>query len=154
MIFENYLSATAGQRFDPPIRFDLVPVKAHDLLEGAASQEIDFFFSNPGLFTCVGIDTGAQPLVTANSRLQARGHTFELDDFGGVIATRADRDDIGSIYDLKGKVIGADSIAVLNGAQTQFFEMVSAGMSYVMDPKKIEFTYNQHKVSIGQLAEV
>lgn len=146
-IFQHYLTETAGRRFDPPIQFEMIPVNSWDLMNGAEAEEVDFFFANPGLFTCVGINAGAQPLVTATSRVKVRGHTFDLDVFGGVIATREDRDDIDTIYDLKGKIIGAQSIAVLNGGQTQFYEMVTAGMSYVMDPKQVVFTYNQNAVS-------
>jgi hypothetical protein len=79
-------------------------------------------------------EVGAQPLVTIISRLEARGHTYELDVFGGVMATRADNDEINSIYDLKDKIIGAGDINQIMGGQLQFYEMEKAGMSYVMDP--------------------
>lgn len=106
---------------------------------GIANREIDFFVANPGLFTCIGIESGAQALATTTARLEVRGHTFDLDVYGGVIATREDRDDINTIQDLKDKIIGAGSISMVNAAQTQFYEMVRAGMSYVMDPKQVSF---------------
>jgi hypothetical protein len=88
--------------------------------------------------------------VTTVARLEVRGRTFDLDVFGGVIATQADNDEINSILDLKDKIIGAGSISMVNAAQTQFYQMVRAGMSYVMDPKQVVFTHNQIEVVDGK----
>lgn len=60
-----------------------------------------------------------------------------------MIVTRADRDDINSIGDLKGKVIGASEIGNFAGAQVQFYSMWAAGMDYIMDPKQVVFTGTQ-----------
>mgnify|MGYP005847609343 CR=1 FL=1 len=135
-VFEDYLTATAGQRFEPPIKFEMVPVTSWDLYNGVENKEFDFFASNPGLFTCIGMETGAQALATFVSRLKVREHTFDLDVYAGAIITREDRDDINTIYDLKDKIIGAGSISMTSAALTQFYEMRIAGMSYVMDPKQ------------------
>ena len=40
--FEAYLSATAGQRFDPPIEFELVPVEFNGLFEAVEDESVDF----------------------------------------------------------------------------------------------------------------
>ena len=80
-----------------------------------------------------------------------RGHTYELDVFGGVIAARADNDDVNTITDLKGKIIAGGSISMIMAAQLQFYEMEKAGMSYVMDPKQVVFTGNQFDVVNGLL---
>lgn len=64
-----------------------------------------------------------RPLATVISRLEARGHTYELDVAGGVIATRADNDEINSITDLKDKIIGAGSVSQILGGQVQLYDM-------------------------------
>ena len=58
-IFQEYLTATAGQRFVPPIEFEVVPVTSWELTAGALEEELDFFTSNPGMYSCMGLLTGA-----------------------------------------------------------------------------------------------
>lgn len=119
--FADYLTQTAGQRFDPPIEFEMVPVNFQGLFDAVESQEIDLFYANPGIYSCVGVEKGAQPLVTIVSRLEVRGHSYELDVFGGVMFARADNDDIEGITDLRDKIIGAGSISMINAGQLQFY---------------------------------
>lgn len=112
-VFSDYLTATAGQRFDPPLQFEMVPVTFQGLFDAVEKEEIDFFYANPSIYSCVGTEVGAQPLVTITSKLEVRGHSYELDVFGGVIFTRAGNDEINTILDLKDKIIGAGSISMM-----------------------------------------
>ncbi|CAB9502908.1 activated protein kinase catalytic subunit alpha-1 [Seminavis robusta] len=149
--FGEYLTATAGNRFDPPITFEMVPVTFQELFDKVATEDIDFFYANPGIFSCVGTEVGAQPIATIVSRLEVRGHEYELDVFGGVIFTRADNDDINTIQDLQDKIIGAGAMSQVMAGQVQFYEMLKAGMSYIMDPKQVVFAYDQTKLVHGVL---
>ena len=63
--------------------------------------------------------TGAQPLATIVSRLEVRGHAYDLDVFGGVMFARADNDGVSAITDLKDKIIGAGAISMIMAAQLQ-----------------------------------
>lgn len=126
--YAEYLTATAGQRFDPPIRFEMKPVNFQGLFDAVETEEIDFFYANPGIYSCVGVETGAQPLVTIVSRLDVRGYSYDLDVFGGVMFARADNDGVKGILDLKDKVIGAGAISMIMAAQLQFYEMEVAGL--------------------------
>ena len=74
---------------------------------------------------------GATALVTAVKRKKVRDKVFDLDVYGGVIAVRADNQEIFSIYDLKDKIIAAGAIIDLMGGQMQIYELFQAGMSYV-----------------------
>ena len=130
--FAEYLTATAGQRFDPPIQFEMVPVNFQGLFDSVESQEADLFYADPGIYSCVGVEQGAQPLATIVSRLTVRGHMYDLDVFGGVMFVRADNDEINGVVDLRDKVIGAGAISMIMAAQLQFYEMGLAGLSYVM----------------------
>ena len=40
-VFSDYLTATAGQRFDPPIEFEMVPVSFQGLFDAVAKEEIE-----------------------------------------------------------------------------------------------------------------
>jgi hypothetical protein len=77
---------------------------------------------------------------------------FDLDVYGGVIATRFDNDEIDTIADLKNKIIGAGAIVDLMGGQMQIYEMQKNGMSYVNDPKQVIFMKDQDLVVEGILS--
>ncbi|CAB9496917.1 activated protein kinase catalytic subunit alpha-1 [Seminavis robusta] len=151
-IFGEYLTATAGRRFTQPIQFEMVPVTFQGLFDAVEQEEIDFFYSNPGIYSCIGVEVGAQPLATIIARLDVRGTVYDLDVFGGVIATHKSNRDINTIHDLKGKIIAAGSISMILAGQVQFYEMEKAGMSYVMDPAQVVFTGNQFDVVKGILS--
>lgn len=151
LTFAKYLTATAGRRFDPPIEFEIFPTSFEGLFEAVEVEDIDFFYVDPGAYSCIGIEHGAQPLATIVSRLEVRGHTYDLDVFGGVMFTLADNDDINFVTDFKDKIIGAGGISMLMAGQLQFYEMEMAGLSYVMDPKQVVLTGNQADVVHGVL---
>ena len=101
MTFAAYLTETAGKRFDPPIEFEMAPATMEQIYHGVEEETVDFFYSDPGLYSCVGVEHGAQPLATVISRLEARGHSYDLDVYGGVIFAKVDNDDISTILDLQ-----------------------------------------------------
>mmetsp|Transcript_16790 Transcript_16790/g.27250 ORF Transcript_16790/g.27250 Transcript_16790/m.27250 type:complete len:94 (+) Transcript_16790:194-475(+) len=76
------------------------------------------------IYACIGTEYGAAALNTAVKRLTARNKVYDLDLFGGVIAARADRDDIHEIEDLKDKIVAAGSTSMIMGGQMQIFEMM------------------------------
>lgn len=117
--FADYLTATAGKRFDPPIEFRMRPVDFQELFDAVEKEEVDFFYANPGIYSCVGVEQGAQPLATIVSRLGVRGHVYDLDVFGGVMFARADNDEVTSISDLRDKIVGAGAISMIMAAQLQ-----------------------------------
>lgn len=166
--FATYLTATAGRRFDPPLEFELVAVGYEDLFAAVEEveehhrpssssqsqkedEQVDFIFANPSSYSCIGVEYGITPLVTKISHMVVRGQEYSLDVMGGVIFTRADNDAIHSILDLQDKIIAASSLSVLMGGQTQMYEMVLAGLDYVMDPKQVIFTDNKVDVVNGVL---
>lgn len=151
-LFGEYLTATAGQMFDPPIQFQVSSNYFDGIFLGVENDEIDFLFANPGVYSCIGTQVGASALATVLRRISTRGRTFDLDVYAGVIAVRHDRDDINTIADLKDKIIGAGAIVDLMSGQMQIYEMDRAGMSYVNDPKQIVFTKDRVDVARGVLS--
>lgn len=144
--FTDYLTVTAGQRFDPPIEFEIKPLNFYLLFSDVEDSIVDFIYVNPSAYSCIESEYTARSLASQISRRKISGNVYDLSKFGGVIAARAERDDINSIHDLKDKVIGAASISGLGSGQMQFLEMQRAGMSYINDPKQLVFTSNQGKV--------
>ena len=149
--FNEYLTATAGQRFDPPITFRLEPLNFLTLFSSAAEASVDFIYVNPSAYSCIESEYEAHSLASQVSRRNIKGTIYNLKKFGGVIATLANRTDINSIKDLKDKRIAAASISGLGSGQMQFKRMVDNGMNYLQDPKQLVFTSNQGKVVKGVL---
>ena len=147
--FASYLTATAGRRFDPPISFEMKALNFLTVFSDAEESLVDFIYVNPSAFSCIESEYGARSLVSQVSRRVVDDETYELKEFGGVIATLANRTDITTIHDLEGQVVAAASISGLGSGQMQFREMQRAGMSYINDPKQLVFTSNQGKVVNG-----
>jgi hypothetical protein len=42
-------------------------------------------YADTGLYSCIGVEIGGQPLGTTISHLTARGRSFNLDVFGGTL---------------------------------------------------------------------
>lgn len=151
-VFADYLTATAGMRFEPPIQFNVIPNYYDGIFTAITNGEIDFLYSNPAVYSCIGAEVGATALATVVRTFSVRGHTFDLDEYGGVIAVRYDNDDINTITDIKGKIVGAGAIIDLMGGQMQFYEMERAGMSYLNDPKQVIFTRDQADIVRGVIS--
>ncbi|CAJ1963241.1 unnamed protein product [Cylindrotheca closterium] len=138
--FEDYLTATAGKRFDPPIQFEVVTITnslAYDLMK---SQEIDFVFINPFQSTCLEEEFGAQAIASSVRTTSFGGQKLALAHFAGMVITHVDNNDINTLADLKDKVVAAVSPAALGGPLVQWHEMQKNGMSYLNDPAAIVFT--------------
>jgi hypothetical protein len=96
-------------------------------------------YSEPGIYSCITTQLGAQTIATTIASLHARGRRFDLDVFAGVMFTRSDNDAINAVTDLKDKIIGSQVISNFPGAQSQFFVMQQNGLDYIMDPKQVVF---------------
>ena len=65
--------------------------------------------------------------------------------------TLKDNEDVNTIEDFKDRIIGIGGITMMGGGQTQLYEMVRAGLSYVSDPKQVIFTEDEVKTVDGVL---
>ncbi|CAJ1959518.1 unnamed protein product [Cylindrotheca closterium] len=151
-IFADYLTASAGQRFDPPITFKMEPLNFVTLFSSVEERTVDFIYANPSAYSCIESEYEAHSLASQVSLRKVDGNTYTLKKFGGVIATLHNRTDINSIDDLVDKKIAAASISGLGSGQMQFKAMVDSGMNYLQDPKQLIFTSNQGKVVQGVLS--
>jgi hypothetical protein len=67
LVLQDYLTATAGQMFDPPIAFELVAYDFEGTLKAVQKHDIDFLYADPGVYSCVGTEIGATALVTVSN---------------------------------------------------------------------------------------
>lgn len=150
-LFADYLTETAGKRIDPPVSFEVVPVTLKALMTLAETEQVDFMFASSAVFSCMTTTYGAEPLGTIINRRESRGQDYNLDMYGGVMFVMKDNDEVNNIEDFKDRIIGAGSITAMGGGQTQFYEMVRHGLSYVADPKQVIFTKDERLVVQGLL---
>ncbi len=83
----------------PGYSFTLVPMGLLETKTAVQSKVIDFLLTNPGNFVELQATHNLKPLATLRNLRQGKPYT----QFGAVIFIRADRDDIKTLSDLKGK---------------------------------------------------
>lgn len=150
--FSDYLTAAVGPRFDKPIRFEIKPLDFVSLFPNVENRNVDFIYADPGVYSCIESEYGAESLASQISRRRVGDQVYDLTHFGGVIATLSNRDDIQTLKDLKGKVVAAASISGLGSGQAQFRLVQDSGMSYLNDPKQLVFTSDEELVIKGLLS--
>ena len=76
-----------GRRFQPPIEFKMEVTTApiFDWVDRRKETDVDFFFADTGVFSCIGVEMGAEALATLVSHTQVRGLTYDLDVIGGML---------------------------------------------------------------------
>lgn len=99
--FGEYLTFTAGKRFDPPVEFRMRPVEFGDIYSGVETGLFDFLYVSPSPFACIDAQYGAQSLVSHIAKDSFEGTPYNLTQYAGVIFARSDRSDINSIFDLR-----------------------------------------------------
>ncbi|HBA65783.1 MAG TPA: hypothetical protein DCZ48_06335 [Methylococcaceae bacterium] len=108
----------------PSRNFSIVPLDFNEIDKAVASGEVDFFVANSAIYVDLEVRYGAVRIATMRKSNGGRGNTF----FSGVIFARADRDDINTIADLKGKRFAAVSESSLGGYLAAWREMQAQGL--------------------------
>ncbi|MFP5409430.1 MAG: diguanylate cyclase [Gammaproteobacteria bacterium] len=120
----------------PTRRFVIVPLKNATLGQAVAAQRVDFVLTNPGSYVTLEAQHGVTRMLTLRALRQGRAHT----EFGAVIFTRADRNDIRTLADLKGKTlmgVGKDTFGGFLMAQR---ELQAAGVNPFKHLARLEFS--------------
>ena len=83
----------------PEADFEMVPLSFEEIIQGTANKELDFLITNPGMYVLLEADYGINRLVSLKNLRLGKPYI----EFGAVILTKADRDDINTLKDFKGK---------------------------------------------------
>lgn len=134
----------------PGKRFVMVPFEHNTaLIQAVSRDEFDFVLTNPSAFVELKIRYGVKPLATLINNRQGKGYM----QFGSVIFTRADRDDINSFDDLKGKVfIGADEIG-FGGWRVAWRELLKNNIDPFKDFKEVRFAGGIQNVVVNAVRD-
>jgi PAS domain S-box-containing protein len=127
----------------PHVRFEQYAFTNREMDEAVALGQVDFVFVQPSHYVVLTYSHGlSSPLATLVNNQD--GEPVSM--FGGVIFTRADRSDIQSLADLRGKTVATPDISGLGGFQMQAFELHKHGLRAFKDYKVIETDQPQDKV--------
>lgn len=120
----------------PGYRFELVPFVHNSALIQAVSQGgFDFVLTNPSAYVELEMRYGAKSLVTLVNKRQGHGYM----QFGSVIFTRADRQDINELKDIKNKSFMAVDEAGFGGWRVAWQELLRNGIDPLRDLKELRF---------------
>ncbi len=126
----------------PGHRFVIVPLDFHEIGDAVAERRVEFVSTNPGIYVTLEVRYGVSRIATLNN---LRGG-FPYNIFGGVIFTRADREDLLALEDLA----GADFVAVdetsLGGFQMAWRELRQVGIDPHRDFASLEFAGTHDEV--------
>jgi diguanylate cyclase (GGDEF)-like protein/PAS domain S-box-containing protein len=126
--------ATALNKAFPEYSFVVKVYKLDELRTAVADKQIDFILTNPGHYVLMNRRIGlAPPIATLANIEQGKPATM----FGGVIFTRANRSDIHTLEDLRGKSFAATGIDSLGGYQAQAYELSRRGLKIPRDVRFI-----------------
>ena len=120
----------------PGYQFVLVPFESNGLLNQAISLGgFDFSITNPASGIEHKIRNDAQPLATLVNKRQGKGYS----QFGSVIFTRADRHDVNSLQDLKGKTFTAADELGFGGWRIAWLELLNNDINPYTDFNELHF---------------
>ena len=122
-------------RVVPEYRFLIVPLDFREIEPAVRSGSVDFLLANPGIYVNMEVRYRISRIVTLNNLINNEASNL----FGGVIFTRADRDDINSLEDLRGKTLIAVDKTSLGGFQMAWKELEKIGINPYRDTADLRF---------------
>mgnify|MGYP002629313760 CR=1 FL=1 len=143
-------SATAEylERVIPNHSFEMVPLSLEEMKKTVAAGKVDFVLTNTGNYVELEAGFGITRIATLRTPTNVRAGNV----FGAVIFCRADRQDIKSLKDLKGKSFMAVEEKGFGGFQMAWRELKSQGIDPFEDFSKLEFSgFPQDKAAFSVL---
>jgi ABC-type phosphate/phosphonate transport system substrate-binding protein len=119
----------------PETPFEIVPLDFEDIYGFVEQGKVDFILANSSFYVELELLYGANRIATLKNRRLTSGYTR----FGGVIFRKADRDDIQTFRDLKGKVFMAVEETSFGGWRMAWRELKETGIDPYDDFRELRF---------------
>ncbi len=126
----RYLSEQIGD-----YRFRILPLTLEGMSSGVESGQLDFILTNTGNYVVLEHAYGISRLATLKVRHLGKDFT----QFGAVIFTRRDRDDLDRLEDIAGHSMMAVSKNAFGGFQMAWRELIDAGVDPFDDLSLLRF---------------
>lgn len=120
----------------PGSQFNILPLGLEELRLAVKKNQIDFLLTNTGHYVELEVFYGVSRIATVKNDIDGEVYT----SFGGVIFTRADRDDIQRLEDLKGKRFMGVKRTGFGGFQMAWRELKDHGIDPFRDFASLEFS--------------
>ena len=120
----------------PNTNFIILPMGLEELRKTVSLHDIDFVLTNTGQYVELEVFYGVSRIATVKNNINGQPST----SFGAVIFTRADRDDIQVIEDLKGKRFMGVKRTGFGGFQMAWRELIDHGVNPFKDFESLEFS--------------
>lgn len=127
----EYLSQSLSGR---PV--SILPFYMDDLSQAIATNKVDFILTQPEHYVLLRAKHG----MAAVSTLTPLGDKQPVSRFGGVIFTRAERNDINTLPDLRDKAIAATHQNSFGSYRIQQWTLLKAGILIPGDARQVVFT--------------
>ena len=131
----------------PGRQFRLIPLDLNDMSAELERGGLDFLLTNPGNYVELERRFGATRITTLKNLRQDQPYKV----FGAVIFSRADREDIQQLSDLKGKAVAAVSKSAFGGFQMAWRELKEAGIDPYRDFSSLHFLGFPQDVIVEQV---
>jgi len=130
-------------------RFTIAPLSLQEVKQAAQNRSIDFLITNTGQYIELEYEQSVTRLATLRNLKLGRPYTR----FGAVVFTRADRADINSLYDIKGRSFMGVNRDAFGGFQMAWYELTRAGIDPFRDTSSLVFSgLPQDQIPIAVLA--
>ena len=116
----DYLNSAMPDRL-----FDLVPLKFEEIEPAVKNASIDFLVCNPAIYVNMEVRYGATRILTLRNRIG----TQIVSEYGGVIFCLADRPDLQTLHDVRGKRLAATSHTSFGGWLMSLREFKASGIN-------------------------
>ncbi len=119
----------------PGDSFTIVPLDFDEVMPAVEKGDVDYFLVNSSMFVTTMVKYDSSAIATMINSRQG----LPLKSFGGVILAYADRDDINSLADIKGKKFMAVKESSFGGWQMAYKEFRDNGVDPLSDFAKLDF---------------
>jgi diguanylate cyclase (GGDEF)-like protein/PAS domain S-box-containing protein len=119
----------------PEYQFQIIPLRFNEIDTAVAAGDVDFILVNPGIYVSLEHHYGVSRIATLKNRVG----TNSLDQFGGVIFSRADFKGAESLQSLRGLRMMAVDKSSLGGFQMAWREMRDAGIDPFENLASLQF---------------
>ncbi len=138
-------TATYLNQMEPEYTFTILPLTYPEMNEAVKNHTLDFVITNSGHYVYLEKEYHISRIATM---LQYKNGQW-LDRFGGVIFTKANRADIQTLDDLKGKSVATVDNESLGGYAAQMFELVHHDIT--PNDLKLHFTGMPHANAVKEV---
>jgi len=129
-------------------RFQMVPLNLDEMERAVKENALDFIITNTGQYIKLESKYAVSKLATLRNVKQGRPYS----KFGAVIFTRADREDINTLSDLKNHSFMAVQENAFGGFEMAWYEFFKMGVDPFSDFSKLEFSgFPQDQIPLAVL---